>query len=491
MKIRTMAVAALVAAAAVNALALSEKLAGFGKGPEQFLMTREEQAQWRQIRTDADAQAFIDLFWLRRDPTPSTSRNEYRDNFEAAVRYADEHFAAGRKRGALSDRGRIFLTYGAPATVRRIDSPAANGGTNARISFVYEGARAKELFGEDPAELTFADPFDTGEFSLERARIDLVTAQQRAIASTITQPNVTLADVARAAAPLAPAAKRAELTALRTAALQKAIDDVRAGRGPVAANGVGVEYGAFITASGDEFVPLALYVPRAAGIDATKPLTFFGVVYDGDKPVAWYEEPAQLAESKGDHYFDRSLTLPHAKLHGIFGLADDGRPLAIASSDLDLSSAIDKDKPSVSNLILSNNLYELKRDLRADDPFTFGGIKVVPKPDRTFSKKDELWYFYELRNPGVDDAGHPRIQMKLELDGTAAGTGEKVARLAPPSEVEANPLKGVPGHYGVGSAIPLEALPPGDYTLRVKVSDTVRKTSYNLQDHFKIVGEGK
>src|SRR5207253_10071796 len=127
MKIRTMAAAALVAAAAVNGFARSEKLAGFAKGPEQFLMTREEQVQWKQIRTDADAQAFIDLFWLRRDPTPSTSRNEFRDNFETAVRYADGHFGAGRRRGALTDRGRTFLIYGAPATVKRSDSPAVNG----------------------------------------------------------------------------------------------------------------------------------------------------------------------------------------------------------------------------------------------------------------------------------------------------------------------------------------------------------------------------
>ena len=511
MKIRTMAAAALVAAAAVNGFALpasagvsgnalSEKLAGFAKGPEQFLMTREEQVQWKQVRTDAEAQAFIDLFWLRRDPTPATSRNEFRDNFEAAVRYADEHFAAGRRRGSLSDRGRIFLIYGTPAAIRRIDAPEMSGQSTARISFIYEGERAKEIFGQEPVELTFADPFDAGEFTLERSRIDLNSAQRRIIEAEITQPNLTLADAARVKAPLPVAPKKPALTALKTAALQSAIDDFRAGKAMpskgvgvsgVGVSGVGVSYGEFITAAGDEYVPLALYVPRAAGLDASRQLTFFGVVYDGDRPVAWYEEPARLTESKGDFYYDRSLTLPNAKLHGIFGLAENGKPVAMAASDLDLAAAINKDEPAVSNLILSNNLYPMKSELSADDPFTFGGIKVVPKPDRTFSKKDELWYFYELRNPGVDDTGTPRIQMKLELDGTAAANGEKVTRLAPPSVVEANPLKGVPGHYGVGSAIPLEALPPGEYTLRVKVSDTVRKTSYNLQDHFKIVGEGK
>jgi GWxTD domain-containing protein len=486
-----MAVAALVAVAAVNAFALSEKLAGFTKGPEQFLMTREEQAQWKQLRTDADAEAFIELFWLRRDPTPATARNEFHENFDAAVRYADEHFAAGRRRGSLTDRGRVFLVYGTPSAVQRVDAPGIDDKTTPRVAFVYDGARAQEIFGQERVELTFADPFGTDDYPLERNRLDLAAAEQRAIRASITQPNVTLEQARRAVQPLAAAPKKPQLAALKTPALQQAVDDFRAGKA-MPSHGVAVAYGQFVTAAGEEYVPLALYVPRGSGLEASHALTFFGVVYDPEgKAIAFYEEPAPLAETKGDVFFDRSLTLPNAKLHGIFGLAESGRAVAMTAADLDLSKRLDKDQPAVSNIILSNNLYPLKSAGNADDPFTFGGIKVVPKPDRTFAKSDELWYFYELRNPGLNDAGVPRIQMKLALEGTAAATGETVTRLAPPTEVEANPLQGVPGHYGVGSAIPLAALPPGEYTMRVKVSDTVRKTSYNLQDHFKIVGEGK
>src|SRR5207245_1480887 len=74
---RILIIAAAVAALAVNAFAaLSPKYTDWAKGPAQFIMTKDEQAKWKTINDDADAQAFIDLFWARRDPTPDTPFNE-------------------------------------------------------------------------------------------------------------------------------------------------------------------------------------------------------------------------------------------------------------------------------------------------------------------------------------------------------------------------------------------------------------------------------
>jgi hypothetical protein len=72
-----------------------------------------------------------------------------------------------------------------------------------------------------------------------------------------------------------------------------------------------------------------------------------------------------------------------------------------------------------------------------------------------------------------------------------ATDGKKVAMSAPPRPVDAQQLKGVPGHYGVGSSIMLSGFKTGDYNIKVKVTDTVKKTSYNIQDKFKVVEGGK
>src|SRR5581483_9271173 len=71
---------------------VSPRYADWANGPVTHLMTKEEIKQWKAVRTDDEARAFIDLFWARRDPTPDTPRNEFREQFEQMVRVADENF---------------------------------------------------------------------------------------------------------------------------------------------------------------------------------------------------------------------------------------------------------------------------------------------------------------------------------------------------------------------------------------------------------------
>src|SRR5207302_11511107 len=92
MKTRNFLIAAILTAAAATSAfaALSPAKADFGKGPAQYLMTAEEKAAWKNIQTDAAADEFIALFWARRDPTPATPRNEFREEFEARVKTAED-----------------------------------------------------------------------------------------------------------------------------------------------------------------------------------------------------------------------------------------------------------------------------------------------------------------------------------------------------------------------------------------------------------------
>ena len=95
--------------------ALSPKLADWAKGPEQWLLTKDEARAWKNVKTDEEAQAFIDLFWARRDPTPGTFRNEFRENFDSRVAYTDENYKSEKgKRGALTDPGRVYILLGPP-----------------------------------------------------------------------------------------------------------------------------------------------------------------------------------------------------------------------------------------------------------------------------------------------------------------------------------------------------------------------------------------
>src|SRR5690242_10393404 len=111
MRIRNFLIAAaLVAAAAAPGLAqVSAAKAAWAKGPEQFLMTNEDKAEWSKIADDAAAQAFIDRFWARRG-------EPFHQAFNEKVKYADEKFK-GRVRGSLTDRGKILILFGTPTRI--------------------------------------------------------------------------------------------------------------------------------------------------------------------------------------------------------------------------------------------------------------------------------------------------------------------------------------------------------------------------------------
>jgi GWxTD domain-containing protein len=513
MKMRlTVTAALLVCLAATSFAAVSPQYADWGKGPYQFLMTKEEAAAWKSIQTDEAAKAFVDLFWARRDPTPGTPANEYRAEIEARIAAADKGFAERRGKGSMTDRGKALLLYGQPKRMERSgtsEAPEIGNNSDATdatkeipsITWVYEDATTKELFGVSRAGLKFSDRFNSNEYKFDRSGFDLNAAAARAIAKAITQPNLTSAPAAAAAAPATPAATSAPaptvpaapavVTELSTDALKSAVAELKSATKNPYADKAYATWGEYVTSTGTTFVPVGLYVPKSAGISGSA--TFFGVVEDASgKSLLAFEQPATLVASKDDFFVDKSLMqLPAGKHRGIFGLAQNGKVVALTSTDLQLAGNLDKDATAISQLLLSNNVFPLTEAQKADDPFAFGGVRVVPKADQLFRTSDELWYFFELRNPGLPEVAEgaerlPKVQVKIDVAGTAAD-GKPVKMAAPPAEVNAIEMKGVAGHYAVGNAIPLASFKPGDYTFTIKVIDTLKKTSYTLSEKFKVV----
>ena len=507
MRIRNLLIVAAFAAAtaAPGVAQVSAAKAEWAKGPVQFIMTNEEKAMWSKLPSDDAALAFIDLFWARRDPTPNTPQNEYREEFEQKVKYADQTFKGGRTRGALSDRGKILILFGSPSKVSRSggksqsafedDNPTSQTqqAEAVRYTWVYEGDAAKQ-FGVARADFTFVDQFNNGDFRLANSRVDVNGMQQKVVAASITQPNLTQAPtygkpaaaVQQQAAPAA-AAPATPSDAFKTAAFETAVTEAKG----KAAKNVYVTYAEFVSPTGESYVPLQIYVPAASGLGADAADTIFGVVEDSTgKRVAVFEQPAKLTASKTDFFADHTINVPAAgKYTAIVGLAKGGAPVAVTSAPIEVALPT-KDTVGVSRLVLSENIYELPAAEPVKAPFAFGRLKVVPKGNMVFANNAELGYFVEVNNPGIDTASNlPKLQYKLDLIGP-----DKKTISAPLTDAQALPLSGAPGpgHYAIISTIPLgemkPPLKPGDYTLKMKVVDTVTKQSYTVEQPFKITG---
>ncbi|HEX7319078.1 MAG TPA: GWxTD domain-containing protein [bacterium] len=82
----------------------------------EYIATPSEIDELKKADKEARDSLWI-LFWKQYDPTPNTSNNEKETEYFQRITYADEHFSFG-DRGWHSDRGRIYVKYGAPDEVQ-------------------------------------------------------------------------------------------------------------------------------------------------------------------------------------------------------------------------------------------------------------------------------------------------------------------------------------------------------------------------------------
>ena len=93
----------------------------------RWIITDEEKSAFLQLSNDEERDQFIEAFWQRRDPTPDTEENEFKEEHYRRIAYANEHFAAGIP-GWRTDRGRMYIVFGPPDEIESHPS----GGTYER-----------------------------------------------------------------------------------------------------------------------------------------------------------------------------------------------------------------------------------------------------------------------------------------------------------------------------------------------------------------------
>ncbi len=89
------------------------------EGPVNVLLTPEEKRQWMGLSDAVSRSEFVTKFWAARDPRPETPENEFRQDFEKRVAFADKYFVQDETRGSLTDRGLVFLLLGPPTYAGR------------------------------------------------------------------------------------------------------------------------------------------------------------------------------------------------------------------------------------------------------------------------------------------------------------------------------------------------------------------------------------
>ena len=137
----------------------------------RYIITGDERKVFVQLSTDEERENFIESFWMRRDPTPDSMENEYKEEHYRRIAYANERFASGIP-GWKTDRGRIYIAYGPPDENESHPSGGQyqrpydeGGGFTSTYPFEIWRYRWIEGIGSDIL-LEFVDPTMTGEYRL-------------------------------------------------------------------------------------------------------------------------------------------------------------------------------------------------------------------------------------------------------------------------------------------------------------------------------------
>jgi len=136
-----------------------------------YIITDEERKAFKRLNTDDERQQFIEQFWLRRDPTPDTEENEYKEEHYRRIAYANDHYASGIP-GWKTDRGRIYITFGPADEIESHPSGGSyqrpieeGGGETSTYPFEKWRYRYIEGIGND-VNIEFVDTTMSGEYHL-------------------------------------------------------------------------------------------------------------------------------------------------------------------------------------------------------------------------------------------------------------------------------------------------------------------------------------
>ena len=471
----------------------------WSKSPEAYFLTSEEKQEWRTLRTRESRLGFVDRYWLKRDPSPGTPANEFRDLVRARIATADARYRMNKRVGSRTNQGFVFIVFGTPAITQELHAPPPPPPRNPAVGSLNSPSRQAPASFSEGVETTHTWIYDhertprlveaigvpslTVRFVVEPHRNrdeiqnpGLVNEYHEKLArKTIVNPDLVPVASAAGASPApataaAPSIATMPLSAATRAILEKAPPQGFPGDEQKPVFGSAVLWGAH--AEPETLVWAFLPESLAAG-----KLTLHALVRPeaGGRDTFAGSEPAPVSDalptaSRGRVVL-RRFELPPGNYSASLALTtEEDKQVAAAALPVRVP-ALDKEL-AVSSLLVAAGVAPPEKP---GGSFGFGSVEVLPRADASFSRSESLWYFVQLAN--VSDAEGITQELRLRK-----GTQDVAVRPAARAELE----QLAPGRYAFGYEIPLSGLEPGSYVLYLTVRDAEGHSVLRRAD-FRVV----
>lgn len=482
-----------------------------------YIILPEEGEAFKHLNTEEEREQFVEQFWLRRDPTPDTIENEYKEEHYRRIAYANERFASGIP-GWKTDRGRIYIMWGPADEVESYPAggmydrpPEEGGGSTSVYPFEKWRYRYLEGIGTDII-LEFVDVTGSGEYRLtmDPSEKDALLMVPGAGLSWLEQMGLadkrdrfTRSDGTRLPTGAYQTARMQPFERLALyAAVQKAppvkFKDLEA------VVETRISFNLLPFAVRMDFLRVtdtSVLVPVTISI-AKKDLTFkleeglhqatvnvFGRITTlTGRRVQTFEDVIHLDIPPS--LFRSSLDQP-----AVYQKAVPLRPglykLNVVLKDLNSGNVgtleqrlavprFDSDELAHSSLILADLIERVPLKQVGAGQFVLGNTKVRPAVNEEFTRQERMGIYLQVYNLGVDEQTHrPNATIAYDIlqgDKNVFHYAETTAELDRAGQ-----------QITIEKVLSLESLQPGEYKLQIKVTDQVRNQSINPTARFHIV----
>ncbi len=480
-----------------------------------YLITNEEKKAFNQLKTDEERENFIENFWRRRDPNPDTEENEFREEYYERIAYANEHYASGIP-GWKTDRGRIYITWGKPDSVEShpsggsYDRPSYEGG-GSTTTYPFETWFYRHLDNVgDGIEIEFVDPTGTGEYRIARDANEkdalrtvpgagLTTAEQLGLSDKGDRINGGYQNGSNYQREQDTPFRRLEIITNLQRPPQVKYTDLEglAGGGSAVIDNNSLSFQmdyAFFRQSDDRVITTFtvqtdnkdLVFENIGGLETAGMNIFGRITAVSGKRSGIFEDSVttnasaeELAESKDKKSIYQKAVALVPGTYKVDVVVRDVRSGNKGIRSLGFTvPKYDEKKLDTSSLILASKLRTTtERDIGG--MFIIGSAKVIPNLAATYKKGQEVGIYMQVYNAGIDQT---TLRPSVDVQYVLTRDGKEI--LNQPENWEG--LSDSGQRLTLARLLPTDAMPLGNYEIKVKIKDRVSGQLLEKSSKFSI-----
>jgi GWxTD domain-containing protein len=486
-----------------------------------YIITDEERQAFKHLQTDEEREQFVENFWRRRDPTPDTEENEYKEEIYRRIAYANDHYASGIP-GWKTDRGMIYIKYGAPDEVDSHPSggsyqrPMEEGGGETS-TYPFEDWRYRYLDGiGSNIEIEFVDPTMTGEYhmTMDPSEKDallyvpgagLTLYEQMGMSSKTDRFNRTdgthlgvgnmpQSESMNEFSRLEQFAKLQRAPVIKFKDLQAVVDST------IKYNNLPMQVRADYIKVTDATVLTNLTVAfnrndlqyQTKNSNATATVNLYGRITTlSRRSVNWFEDtvqvgpiPAEMLQKamNGQSVYFKSIPLQPGT-YRLNIVAKDTVAGTMNNFEMPLHvPQYEEDAIGSSSLILADQIERLPTTSVGAGPFVIRSSKVRPRVGDTFKQNEKMGIYTEFYNLGMDEKTRkPAGSVEYEVVNEA--TKQTVINFTEDISHMPNASSSL---VTVEKMLPLGKLSPGKYTLKINLNDKLKNQTIKQSAPFTV-----